>query len=348
MKTIKRGVWIAAGALLLIAAVLLIAASRAPRVLQSQYQAERWAGDGGGRFRQLACFLSPGAVLDREAVYTFRDKAARAVAAADTEEGADAVVSFCDAWSAAGSVKAAGPRGSFDAAALSVGGRFFDFHPMPLRSGGYLYESDLMHDRVVLDEQLAWMLFGAQDVAGMTVQIGKQEFLVAGVVAQPDDRFTRAVNARPPTLYLDDENRALLGDAPALTYEVVLPDPVRGFARGIVDETFGKLGAVVECTGRFSFAASLSRLGHLGQMGVNTRASVTPSWENAAVVAENRVAFLRLGALACLLLPAAGAAVLLYRGVRAGKRSLRTGAQRAWSALLDRRDARYERRRKTK
>ena len=31
MKTIKRGVWIAAGALLLIAAVLLIAASRAPR-----------------------------------------------------------------------------------------------------------------------------------------------------------------------------------------------------------------------------------------------------------------------------------------------------------------------------
>jgi hypothetical protein len=38
-----------------------------------------------------------------------------------------------------------------------------------------------MHDRVVLDEEMAWKLFGAKDVSGLQVTIAGSPYLVAGV-----------------------------------------------------------------------------------------------------------------------------------------------------------------------
>ena len=54
------------------------------------------------------------------------------------------------------------------------GGRgLFLFHPLPLRSGSYISNRDFTYDRVVLDEELSWALFGSYDVAGQTVWIPK-------------------------------------------------------------------------------------------------------------------------------------------------------------------------------
>ncbi len=338
MKLLKRKSIIIGCAALVLGLALLVSASAITKPLQDQRQAERWAGDSGKRFKQFTCVLSPGQDLDLETIYSFRSGASEKIAATDFElaEGGSA---FCDAWSVSGTVKVRGSRGRFDAAALSVGGKFFDFHPMPLLSGGYLSETDVMKDRVVLDEQLAWMLCGSTDLAGVTVEIGDREFLVVGVVAQADDRFTKAVSEGGPTLYMDYENRALADGSGVSCYEVVLPEPVKGFAKSVAEDPFAKLGLVVENTGRFSFGASMRQLRGLGQLGVRTTAITFPVWENAAVAAETSCALLRLGALVCLVWPAVLLVAALRLLLKFGGNKLKTGGRAAKEALLDRRDA---------
>ena len=341
MKLFKRGAAVAGGILLLLGLVFLVAATLLPRPLADQRQAERWAGESALRFRQFTALLAAGQTLEPDDILKFRQTAAEKIEKADLDIAAERAL--CDAWSQGGTLKVSGPRGSFDAAALAVGGRFFDFHPYALRSGGYLSESDLMKDRVVLDEQLAWMLYGSKDLAGLTVRIGERDFVVSGVVAQADDRFSRAVTALGPTVYLDDSARSLLSAGGAVCYEAVLPEPVKGFARGIMTDSFGKLGPVTENTDRFSFANSLRRLRSIGTLGTRTEAVAYPGWENAAVCAETWCALLRGLGLACLIWPAVMLLVLLHRlrsgGVKEAKRLWAAGKER----LLDLRDRRRAR-----
>ncbi len=336
MVFFKRGTAIAGGILLLSGLILLLTAALLPRPLQSQRQAERWAGESEMRFRQLSALPAAGQDLTPETILTFRNTAAEKLEKADLGLPADRAL--CDAWSQSGSVKVAGARGSFEAAGIAVGGRFFDFHPLALRSGACLLESDLMKDRVVLDEQLAWMLYGSADLAGLTVRIGEQDFVIAGVAAQPDDAFSRAVTALGPTIYLDYSARELLSPGGALCYEVVLPDPVRGFAKGVVTDSFGKLGPVVENTGRFSFANSLRRLRTIGTLGARTEAVAFPIWENAALCAETWCALLRGLGLACLVYPAAAALLLLRHLRKGGVKEVKRLAAAGREALLELRD----------
>ena len=162
MKLLNRGNLIAGIVALLLGLALLLTAALLPRPLQNQFQAERWAGDSGGRFAQFDCILAPGKELEPSAIYGFRETALNKLAASDDGLPADGSA-ICDAWSAGGTLKITGPRGSFDVSALAVGGRFFDFHPQSLLSGVFLAESDLQKDRVVLE------------IAGKTeVKLGKR------------------------------------------------------------------------------------------------------------------------------------------------------------------------------
>lgn len=72
-----------------------------------------------------------------------------------------------------------------------MGGEWFSFHPLTLRSGSYINEDSLMHDQVLLDEKLAWQIFGSYELAGMTVTIGDKPFVVAGVVAIESDKASQ-------------------------------------------------------------------------------------------------------------------------------------------------------------
>lgn len=337
MKLFTRGKLIAGIVLFLLGLSLLLAAALLPRPLQSQLQAERWAGESGGRFAQFDCILAPGKTLEPSAIYGFRETALNKLAASDDGLPADGSA-ICDAWSAGGTLKITGPRGSFDVSALAVGGRFFDFHPQSLLSGVFLAESDLQKDRVVLDEQLAWMLFGAFDVTGMAVTVGDAELRVAGVVTQPEDRFTRLAGGAAPTVYLSYECRPLLSGEGVVCYETVLPDPVKGFAKSVAEGTFASQGMVAQSTDRFSFAASLRRLTKLTQQGVRTDSVIFPLWENAAVIAENTCAILRAFALLCLVFPAVLLIAAAVRLLRSGKGLVRRGALRLKEAALDARD----------
>ena len=331
----KRKNLIIAGALLLSALICLLIAARLPRSQQSQFQAERWAGESGESFAQYTAFLSPTDSMDTLKVMELRYQLREKLIAASVEvpEGS---YGFCDCWSANASTKIRSGRGSFDAAVVAVGGDWFAFHPMSLRSGVYLAETDLMHDRVVLDEQLAWLLFGSADVTGMTVSIEGTEFLVAGVVAVDRSRAADAVSQRTPTLYIPFDTWEAGHEGLSLSsYEIVLPEPVEGFAASLLKERFPLgSGALVRATGRFTFSASLKYLRDFAKRTVRTEAVAFSDWENAARWTESWCALLRFFALALLVFPAVLAVIVLARLLRFGKEKVKTLAARLKNRLL--------------
>ena len=97
---------------------------------------------------------------------------------------------YADAYSAFDKLTVSSERTSTELEAIGVGGEFFLFHPLELKSGSYFSEDDFMQDGVVLDETAAWKLFGGYDLTGLPVTIGSQSYVVLGVVSREDDRFT--------------------------------------------------------------------------------------------------------------------------------------------------------------
>ena len=327
--------------LLLAALVCFLLGGSAGRRLQSQQQAERWAGESKARFTQFSAFFSENSGLQLNDLGALRQKLTEKLTAASIEAPAGGRL-FCDAWSASGSAKVTGQRGSFDADIIAVGGSFFDFHPQELCSGGFLAEGDLMKDRVVLDAQLAWLLYGSTDLAGLTVSIGEQEFVIAGVVALDESRAAEKVSTGAPQLYLPYETWLAMNEgAAADCYEIVLPDPAKDFAKALLTECIPEEGCLLrQNTGRFAFSESLGALKGFSTRAVRTEAVAFPAWENAALWQETRCTLFYVLALVLLLFPAVLVCILLVRLLLLAKQKLRGSGKAVREKALDKIDAR--------
>ena len=315
MKRIGLGkkIWFAVCAVLLIAALGCGAALRviSGRLL-SQQEAERWQGENKQGYCQISCFLPIDSSLDVSGIYTFR----YAILDALTEAGftwKEEVYPFIDAWSCEGKMTISGEKTTTDAPVTAVGGQFFEFHPLRLLDGSYLSENDLSSDLVLLDEALAWQLFGGTALTGMRVQIDGAEFVVGGVVEREKDSASRRAWSGEKGFFMSyDAYRTLSGKSGIGCYEVVLPETVSGYAAQLVGDKFPLGGGEsVVNTGRFDLERLLSlardlpvRASHGGEVSY-------PYWENAARIAENECAALAVAALA-LLLPVAVTAVIAF------------------------------------
>ena len=128
-------------------------------LLDTQQAAERWEGEGELNFKQITCFLPADQTIVLKDITTFRTAAVKAMqdAALDTAENPHLMV---DGWSTTAKLYTSGEHGRGEASVIAVGGDYFDFHPLRLLSGDYIQQSDLMKDRIVLSEEVAWLLFG--------------------------------------------------------------------------------------------------------------------------------------------------------------------------------------------
>lgn len=303
-KKILLAVLIRCGVFLLLAAVCLLIRGGLARTQMSQQQAERWAGESEQKYMQYTCFFTRDGTKDLESIFALREKFKTKFAEADLEtpEGGSL---YCDAWSTTGSTKVSSVHGSATTGVVAVGGSFFDFHPLNLRSGSYLRQTDLMKDRVMLDEVLAWMLFGSPDVAGMEVEIGGKPYQIAGVVTREADRATKKFAEDGPMLYISYEGWQALGGGGVDCYEVVLPEPVDGFTQTVLEENFSVGdGVLQQNTGRYSLASSVRLMKQFGTRGARTSPAVLPYWENAARWVEDWCALLALFFFLFLIFPA--------------------------------------------
>ncbi len=303
-------------------------------LLESQKAAERWRGESETRFAQVSAFFPVGEEIQLNTVRTFRTAMDAALLEASLEAPEGGAL-WVDGYSAQQEVTVSSEKGSATVTAIGVGGDFFHFHPLRLRSGSYISGEDLMQDRVVLDEELAWQLFGGVDLAGLSVTIAGEPYLIAGVVERETDFATAKAYTGNGGLYVSYETLVkLAGAEPGIScYEVVMADPIQGFALSEAQEQF-PTAAVVENSSRYSLRSIFSVIGDFGQRSMNTLGVIYPYWENAARLTEDYMALCVVLAILFGLLPAVVVLVVAIELLRRGWKKLKTSvvsAKDRWS-----------------
>ena len=323
-KAGSKKLWLLVSAVLLvICGTFLLSFRHVSRLLDSQRAAERWQGESETAFAQVTCLAPADKALTLEDIYTFRGEIIKKLTEASFDVNGGTVL-YNDAWSTVGSVKVSGERKSGEVQTIAVGGDYFAFHPIRLLSGNYLRPDDLMKDRVLLDRDTAWLLFGGTELDGMSFQINGQPFVVAGVIEREDDKFSKQAYTGGMGIYMSyDAYAALAENAGISCYELVMAEPVRHFVYNFVSEKFPvRGGEVVDNTYRYEPERLLPMSVHRSSRSMMSGNALYPYWENAARGTEDRCASLLLGAVIAGVLPAVLLLFVLIRYAVRGKNKL--------------------------
>jgi len=305
--------------------------------------AERFRGESDTRFAQIAAFMPVGGGKSEEDILAFRETLENKFIEQALEAPENGSL-YVDAYSGRSDVTITSDHGSAAVTAFGVGGDFFYFHPLMLRSGAYIAERDLMDDLVVLDEVLAWRLFGGTELAGLTVQIGGVPFVVSGVVAMEDDFASSAAYGGEGCLFVSfSAMKKLDEDAVIDCYEIVLPDPITGYGRSVVEETFDRQSCdVVENSSRYTIGSLLQVAKDFGHRSMRASGVIYPYWENALRLTEDYAALLLVLAVLFALAPAVSAVALAIRsGCRFWRFAKEKTAEKVETAVERRRERQY-------
>lgn len=320
--------WLIPTVLALLCAACLVLSHFVANTLHSVHTAERWRGENELRFAHVACFLPEDEMIDVMAVETFRRTVDQAMVDASLVETQEAVRPgqssveavqlasnlYADAYCGTGKVSVSNDAAEASVKAIGVGGEFFLFHPLQLRSGSYLSENDLMHDRVILDEELAWRLFGSSDVAGLSVTIAGEPYYVAGVVHRESDFASEKAYLDGAGIFMSYGALNKLTQCGIGCYEIVLPDPISGYGLSVVQKSFPVGGGdVVEVSSRYSLEHLWSIVKDFGARSMRNNDVIYPYWENAARLTEDYLALL---AVLVVLFGTAPAVIVVVQAIR--------------------------------
>ena len=322
-----------AAASLLVSGVLAVVSSVLAGSLQSQRAAERWADGGDVPYAQVSVFSGSDAALYEGSVDSLRESVTNALKQAAMEQQKDGPRLWYDAYSTHGNdlIMKGTKRGSVTAEITAVGGDFFMMHPLQLVDGSYIGKDDLMQDRLVIDERLAWDLFGSSQVSGMTIDISGKHCPVAGVVRLEQDSASRKVASDAPQAFMsytlynsltgsDSSYGDYYGDygssAGITCYEIVMPDLVRGYAKMQVTDALGEPSDmyILQNTGRYSLEQRWKTATHLADMVIIPDSVSYPYWENAARLRAFELALLLWGEIVFAAWPVVFGLLLLWMG----------------------------------
>lgn len=274
--------------------------------LLDQMAAKRWSEENNAA--QISCFFTESTEIDKNRIRTFENDLDKVLLEASITAPNENARLWADAYSASGKITLSSGKTSLaDATAVGIGGDFFLFHPVQLLYGSYFSGSDLMHDKVIVDEEAAWQLFGSNDVVGMEVRIGGIPHYIAGVIKREEGRFAEAAGLNKTVVYVSCETLEEFGVTEGIdSYEIVMPNPVKNFAYNSVKEKFGMDESrmwVVENSARFGLKGLFTVISEFGIRSMNNRAIRYPYWENVARGWEDVLAAVLILQILCLLIP---------------------------------------------
>lgn len=323
--------------------------------LPSQLAASRW-NSSEERYSQISVFYSNSSRTDLNGIYTMRVNIDKKLAENSVEPSKPGARMWIDAFSASVPLSVSSTRSDHtvtaDAHVIATGGDYFIFHPLKLLSGSYYSDSDLMQDRVVLDHNLAWQLFGSNDIEGMTVVINGQRFYIAGVILPDDDSASEYAMGTVPVMYMSYTalDKLMSGVPTAInSYEACLPDPVTGLAEKIIRDVSGaddKNIRILSNTERFSFVNLWKIAFDGGKRAVSDYPIVYPFWENAARITEERAASVFTAMLISLIIPLLTVCGLLRLLIKSRRLILKSAADRIVTAFTNHRNASKSKRQK--
>ncbi|MBQ2725156.1 MAG: ABC transporter permease [Clostridia bacterium] len=192
-----------------------------------------------------------------------------------------------------------GPMGSTSAETMAVGGDFFLFHPLKFAYGSAFLNDNSNPMGVVIDRDLAWKVFGAENIVGMVLQIGGEEFTVVGVSERESSgAIYNYTYGERPRLYMSYAGYTKLqGDGHITMFEAALPNSVKGFAKNIFDGAIRvneETAWVSEVSDRFSLKNRWENMKVLKYSWIRENRIEYPYWENEAKVADYRCAILMI------------------------------------------------------
>lgn len=294
----------------------------------TQLMAERWSKSEENRAAQVSVFFSENLGMTEDEIVNFEhglDSALVEASITNTSENPDSRL-WVDAYSATGTITLERENKSASVSAIGVGGEFFQFHPLKLVSGAYFSGNDVMQDYVVIDEEIAWQLFGSNNVAGQTITIKGVPHIITGVIERQQDRLSKAAGLNSSVAYVSYNTLKTYGRANSICcFEIVMPNPVKNYAFNYVKDKLGTNEAeseTIENSSRYGFVSLLSVIGEFGTRAMNGKAIIYPYWENVARGYEDILATLLVFALVFLVYPL----VLIVIGLR------KAWVRRTWTA----------------
>lgn len=277
--------------------------------LSTQQLAKRWSAEN--EFAQIACYFSRENSMDVNQIVALQrslvTKLEEAALGSTNENGGR---NWLDAYSSQGECLISSSRANMQVRVFGVGGDFFQFHPLTLMDGNYFDATDENADGVILDEIVAWQLFGSNYVSGMEVEINGAVYPVRGVIRSDSGMFSEAVDEEAATIYVSFEilEKIYSGKVGIDCYEVLIANPIKEFGKEAVANAIGmdkKEYELVEASARFDLLHRFDILKNFGVRSMNTKNIVFPYWENRAKGYEDVSALFLVLEIICMAYPIA-------------------------------------------
>lgn len=329
-------------ALLAVFAVLYGVISSLGSRYSSDSAKQLWDSDDRS-YAQISLYLTPENGLDIMSVYSLRksidEKLVENSVTNDKKNQKGRL--WIDAGSGECSTTVTGNMGSCDVTVSGTMGDYFIFHPEKLLSGSYYTDDDINIDRVILDKQCSWQIFGAVDTAGMSVTVGGKVFYVAAVVDSPDSGRDLTAYGSRPRIYMPFSSLKELNDQAVMTsYEVCMPNIVKDFAYTVmtdINPADENSSVVIDQSGRFDIVKLFKGFGSIPESVMITANLKYPWYENRTRSAEIIAKILAGPAIYILIIPAVSlvyALFLLAKLAGRGIRAVKSKADRAYQKRI--------------
>lgn len=247
---------------------------------------ERWSASGEP-YAVISLYTEDGSAMSKDQVESYAASMDAALLSASVEGAENGRVwTYAYSTDVLRSVK--GPKTSTNAAITACGGDFFVFHPLNFIYGTSFLNDASIPNGVVIDENLAWKIFGAIDVVGMDMSVGDVTLTVVGIAAA--ERGSHAYEytyGDTPRMYMNyNAYYKINGQAADITtYEVTLPNPVKSFAMNIFKTAVTAnedTTSLAETSARYGVANRFENMKQLKYSWVRGDKVSYPYWENEA------------------------------------------------------------------
>ena len=206
-------------------------------------------------------------------------------------------------------------KGTAETQLVAVGGNYKAFHPFRYMSGGFLPETPVDTNQIVINDVLAWKFYHSYDVVGNRLIINDQMFTIIGVVEEKSTKVAELAGEQQNRAFIyfgtlgslyDTASDEDYGDvdfkdykAPAdyaiQCYEALLPELVKGvgvsdFKNALPSYSFTNPQLYISNnTGRFGVIRVFDTVFPLGETDRERMGYEFPYWEKAAQITEERL-----------------------------------------------------------
>ena len=333
--------------------ILSVAGSNMAESQRYNYAADRWSNGSGKQCSQVSCFFSDDAGFTAKEADGVRNEITGKLknVGVDSDGGRTLVAQAYSAVAGRRNVSCE-IYGQSEAEITAVGGDFFLFRDFELLSGAFFSDESYLKNGAVIDRNLAFALYGSDNIAGKKIYIGNTELFVSGVIAVPSTNAEEKCRDKVPQAYISyyaagqifgsvDFERGEKSDFTKVTsYECVSPEPVENFTYDIVKErlsdTYSGKISIVNNTERFLPENRTKALKKLEQLVIRKDSVTYPYWENASRLVELRLSFIygvRRLLLAILLITLVCLIIMEYRKFKRKKQALKRSAENYFSEI---------------